>query len=522
MPLSTTVVAITLAVIQAIAVGLLLIRLRRRERSAGRDAAMLRAVPDLMFVQSRDGVYLDFHANDQSQLVVPPEAFLGRHMRDVLPQPMLDICLRLFDRVWTSDGPVVGEYSLEIGGTEHFYEARLVRYKGDQVLSLIREVTDRAKIAAALRTSEERYARATAAARAGVWEWNLETDTVYVDPRLKALLGFDEHEIGNRIDDLMRRIHPDDRPLVITRAQAHVSGEAPTFEIEHRMLHKDGSVRWFLGRGSVVRQDGSAMRVIGTETDITDQKQAEEALHGLQLDLKRMSRLAALREFGAAIAHEVSQPLAAIVINAGTCLRLLSGASPDIGQIRAMLRDVVEAGKTADAIIRRERESFRQHIVEMRAVEINSVIREVTILAAARLRAEQVRLETRLAANLPTVLGDRIALSEALLNLVSNSLDAMSAVDPTVRVLTITSSITRDSTVQVSVCDQGVGLGDVDTARMYMPAYTTKPRGTGVGLSVSRTIIEAHGGSLWATANTGRGATFSFAVPVKTASSVPA
>ena len=504
--------AVALAAAEAAVIVALIVQRRRRSAIEARTAAMLNAVPDLMFVQDRDGVYLDYHATQQSELLVPPETFVGRNMRDVLPPDFLTIVEPLFARVWTSDEPVSGEYSLELNGVRRYYEVRFFRYLTDKVLSLIREVTDRVRVEAALRASEQRYALATAAGRAGVWDWNLDTGHIYVDPRLKALLGFEDREIANEIDDWMLRIHPDDRPLVTARVQACMSGETQTFELDRRMLHKDGTHRWFVARGSII-YDGRTARLVGTDTDVTEQKQADEELQRMHADLERVSRLAALGEFGAAIAHELRQPLAAIVINAGTCLRLLSSEAPDTDQIRATLLDVIEAGKRADAIIRRERELYRHHTVHKRPVEINRVIKEVTMLAGARLRAGGVKLRTRLGHHLPIVHGDRIALSQVMLNLMSNAIDAMERVEPRGRVLTITTALTPEAMVQVSVRDEGVGLADVDMARMYMAAYTTKPHGTGVGLSISRTIIDAHGGRLWAAPNDGPGATFSFVVP---------
>ena len=508
--------------VAGVVIALLLIQRSRRDAVASRNAAMLRAVPDLMFVQNRDGVYLDVHASDTRELLVPPEVFLGKNMRDVLPRAVLDIVEPLFARLWTSDGPVIGDYTMDIAGETRYYELRLFRYQGDKVLSLIREVTDRARMADALRASEERYALATAAGRAGVWDWDLKADTIYIDPRLKSILGFDDHEIGNGINDWTQHLHPDDRSLTFAQARACIDGETSSLESEHRMLHRDGSIRWFLARGSVVRDDnGTPTRLVGTDTDITEQKQTEEALHRLQMDLERTSRLATLGEFGSAIAHEVRQPLAAIVINAGTCLRLLSHESADLAQLRATLTDMVDAGKRADALLRRVRDLFGTHTLEKRPVDVNNVIREVVTLTDTRLRSARVRIEMRLTNHLPQVQGDRIALSQVLLNLVSNSIDAMAPTDPKRRLLTITSQTTENGTVQVSVRDQGVGLDDVDTARMFMPAYTTKPSGTGVGLSVSRTIIEAHGGTLWGVANDGPGSTFSFTLPVSVGDLVP-
>jgi two-component system sensor kinase FixL len=182
--------------------------------------------------------------------------------------------------------------------------------------------------------------------------------------------------------------------------------------------------------------------------------------------------------------------------------------------VKAGLLDVVTAGQRAEEVIKRNRELFRHHRVEAAAVDINSVIGDVAALVVARLRDNQITLATALDDGLPPVTGDRIELEQVLLNLIANSIDAMERVPPESRRIDISSSCSGDQFVQVSVSDQGKGLAGVDVERMFTLSYTTKDAGTGVGLSVSRSIIEAHGGKLWAEQNKERGATFCFTVPV--------
>jgi PAS domain S-box-containing protein len=501
--------------IQAIALVAVYLWFRTLRARHARTMTMLRAVPDLIFVQSRDGKYIDYHASDRTQLLLSPDFFLNKYMRDLLPREVLEIVEPLFDRVWTTDQPIAAEYSLDMEGGRHSYEIRLFRYGSDQVLSLVRDVTDRTRAEAALRATERRYTLATAAARAGVWEWNLESGEMYIDPQLKALLGFFDHEIANRKDDWWQRVYAEDLPTISAQAQACIDGETPTFEVEHRMVHKDGSLRWFMSRASVIPDERGRQRLVGTDTDITAQRHADEALHRLQAELERMSRAATLGEFGAAIAHEVRQPLAAIVMDAGTCLRVLAMPSPDLEVLRTALEEIVVAGKTADSIMRRERALFTRQTLEKLPIDLNGIIRQVINLCAVRLRAARVRMETRLTPGLPCVLGDRLALSQVLLNLVANAVDAMATVDPDTRLLTITSTLNGAGLVQVSVRDKGVGLDAVDIAQMFMAAYTTKPDGTGVGLSITRSLIDELGGRLWADSNDDVGATFSFTLPAQ-------
>ncbi|HKE83641.1 MAG TPA: ATP-binding protein [Vicinamibacterales bacterium] len=504
---------IALLLAQAVLIATLWIQRARRRESEARNMAILRAAPDVMFLQDRDGVYLDYHAPERGCLFVPPEQFIGYRMRDILPPNVLQHVNPLFERVLQTDQTVIGEYELEVfGGGRRRFEARLVRCGEDKVLSVVRDITERASAQAALKASEQRYALATSAGGSGVWDWNLDTNELFVDPRLKTLLGFTEEDAPDRIEEWRRRIHPDDFEMVLSRARSHISGEAPSFETEFRMPHKDGSISWFMARGSIVREDGSAPRLVGTYTDVTDRKQADAALRRAEADLDRMSRLAAFGEFTASIAHEVSQPLTAIIINTRACLRWIADRA-DLMDVRATLSEIIEAGKRADGIIRRNRELFRRHIVKKERVDLNDVVHEVALLSTERLKVHHVRLETRLAKGLAPVLGDRVELCQVLLNLISNSVDAMATVDAKSRVVTIATKASPQGQVQISVRDAGVGLEAVDLDRMFTTGYTTKSAGTGVGLSVCRTIIGAHRGRIWATRNDGPGATFHFTIP---------
>ncbi|HVQ13746.1 MAG TPA: PAS domain-containing sensor histidine kinase, partial [Vicinamibacterales bacterium] len=286
------------------------------------------------------------------------------------------------------------------------------------------------------------------------------------------------------------------------------------FRMEYRLRRFDGEYRLVLDSG-VPRweTDGTFAGYIGSCIDISDRKEAERALQETNAELSRVSRLTALGEFAASIAHEVRQPLTAIIINARICLRWLSAAEPDFEEVKEGLEDVVTAGQRAEEVIRRNRDLFRHHKVEAAAVDINAVIGEVGALVASRLRDNHIALVTSLGEGLPAVTGDRIELQQVLLNLIANAIDAMERVAPDARRIDISSSCTTEQFVQVTVTDQGMGLGGVDVERMFTLSYTTKDAGTGVGLSVSRSIVEAHGGKLWAEQHPGRGATFCFTIP---------
>jgi len=383
----------------------------------------------------------------------------------------------------------------------------LVAVQGLMIASLVVERSRRRK-------SQTQYALATAAGGVGVWDWNVETNQIYIDPFLKTTLGYADHEIGNHLDDWSHLSHPDDATAVRVRAQALMDGRSSGYEMEHRMLHRDGDARWFLTRGSAVTRNGRTVRIVGTETDITARKLSEQALDDAQAELARVSRLRALGEFAASIAHEIQQPLTSIILNAKTCLGWLADASPDLMEIRAGLSDVVDAGQRAEEQIRRNRDLFRHNTVQKEPIDIGDLVRQVAALAGPRLQGNQIALTTSLAAGLPVITGDRVELQQVLLNLVLNSIEATESVQPGLRRIEISTSLTPEGALKVAVRDNGVGLKGVDMRRLFSFSYTTKVAGTGIGLSLSRSIVQAHGGRLWAEQNADDGATFSFTLPV--------
>jgi PAS domain S-box-containing protein len=250
--------------------------------TVAKNKAILKALPDLMFLTTKDGVFLDFYAKERGVLFVPPEQFIGKNIREVLPEDLAQALARCFEQATKSGEPVIHEYSLPLDDAQGYYEARVVGCDRSRVLSIVRDITERKRAEEALRESQERLAMATAAGGVGIWDYDLETGEIYIDPALKNILGFEDREIRNHFDDWMQHMHPEDRERVMAKLEIHLTSGAPTCEFEHRLHHKDGSIRWFLARGTVIRHpDGTPYRLVGTQTDITDRKRAEEALRNI-------------------------------------------------------------------------------------------------------------------------------------------------------------------------------------------------------------------------------------------------
>jgi signal transduction histidine kinase len=362
---------------------LLLLRARQREALSQRHA-MLRALPDMMFLLSCDGVYLDYHAPEPSDLLVPPSTFLGRRMQEILPPDLASRFEEAFAHA--SAEPILIEYALPLNGQVRHFEARLVRCGSNKILSIVRDVSAR--------------------------------------------------------------------------------------------------------------------------------KMADDELADALEDRARIQGAAALGELAASVAHEVKQPLSAILVNAQACIRYLSDPSRNLARIHDALRDVVGETLRATHVVDRTRAMFQGHeplVIEPFAIAqtIDAVLRSVR----SRLQRAGIEVRTVLEPDLPPALGAAVQVQQVLFNLVSNAYDVLMQDDPRNRQITIAARREHGSLVLISVSDTGRGIDVSDIETVFNPQFTTKEHGMGIGLTISRSIAEAHGGKLWATRNDGRGSTFWLTIP---------
>jgi len=379
------------------------------------------------------------------------------------------------------------------------------------VAAWIRERRRRRRAEAAVREHEAQLA-ILSETPVMIWRSSVDKRCDFFNPSWLAFTGRTlAQELG---DGWAEGVHPEDLDGCLAAYGAAFDARVP-FRLEYRLRRFDGEHRWVLDIGAL-RYDstGQFAGYIGCCFDITDRRQAEQALAEAHAEIGRVSRLTALGEFAAALSHELRQPLTAIIMNARSSLSELEKTSLDREAIKQALDDLVDAGHRAEAVIQRNRELFRHKKVQTSALDINAVVRDVLVLSTTQLQEHHVTVATALADDLPAVQGDRIALLQVLLNLLANGMDAMERIETSERRITITTSRLDQDAVVVAVKDCGVGLEAVDTQRIFTLSYTTKAAGTGVGLSVSRSIMEAHGGRIWASQNADRGATFSFSLPV--------
>jgi signal transduction histidine kinase len=360
--------------------------------------------------------------------------------------------------------------------------------------------TKRAELAG----SEARVALAADAASAGLWSVERATGRVWGTPRALAMFGLAPGR-EHRMDEILAAVHADDRE----RVRDFVSGAGePQDSIEYRVGCGDG-MRWYASRGHPAA--GNPGEMLGAIIDITARKQAEEATARQRAELEHLSRVATLSELSGTLAHELNQPLATIMSNAEAAQRMLESDAPDLAEVRAILDDIVAADERAGQVISRLREMLKRGEADRRPLSLNGLVEGVVQFLRTELLRRGVAAEVSLDPSVPVVQGDRVPLEQVLINVVTNACDAMSGSPPGARTVTIATTA-GEGKACVRISDTGCGLPD-PPERAFAPFYTTKAEGLGMGLAISRSIVSAHGGRLWAERNPGGGATFHIELP---------
>jgi PAS domain S-box-containing protein len=384
--------------------------------------------------------------------------------------------------------------------------------------SLIAQITHIASIAveraqndAALKRSEAFLAEAQHLSSTGSFSWRLATDEITWSEQVYRIFEFDQG-VPVTLELIRSRVHPEDVPLfneMIDRAR----GDSSHFEYEQRLQMPNQSVKYLHVVAHGTRDQDGRLEYIGAVQDVTERRLSEEALGKVRSELAHVARVTSLGALAASIAHEVNQPLSGIITNAGTCLRMLAADPPNVDGARETARRTIRDGNRASDVITRLRALFSKKEATTESVDLNEATREVIALSLSELQRSRVILRAELADDIPPVTGDRVQLQQVILNLLRNASDAMSGVDDRPRQLAIRTERDEDDRVRLTVQDTGVGFEPQAVGRLFDAFYTTKSGGMGIGLSVSRSIIESHHGRLWAAPNDGPGATFSFSIP---------
>jgi PAS domain S-box-containing protein len=376
---------------------------------------------------------------------------------------------------------------------------------------LLTDIEDRKRTEEELRRSEAFLTQGQRLNLTGTFSWYLDTDEITFSEQLFRIFELDP-AAPVTLEQIGSRVHPDDIPLLTEKVELTRKGISD-HDYGIRLRMPDGKVKYLRTKSYGIRGPDGRLEHIGAIQDVTEQRLAEEALNKLQSELAHMARFTSLGALTASVAHEVNQPLSGIVTNAGTCLRMLAAEPPNIDGARETARRTIRDGERATDVIKRLRKLFTKTEITIESVDLNEATRVVIALAQRDLERNQVILRQELAENLPRVTGDCIQLQQVILNLLSNASDAMSGVEDRPRLLTVRTELDAENYVRLSVEDRGIGIEPPDPNRLFDGFYTTKSTGMGIGLSVSRSIIESHQGRLWAERNDGPGATFSFSLP---------
>ena len=390
-----------------------------------------------------------------------------------------------------------------------------------EVIGTTMDVTDRKQIEDSLRRSERHLAEAQKLTHTGSWAWRIpDRNAVEVSDEWCRIYGFDPAEEAPTWEKLCQRIHPEDR-LKWTSQIEQAIVEKADYDLEFRIVLPNGMVKWIHAVGQpVLSEAGDLEQFVGSSTDITELKSAEhehEKLRQLEADMAHIDRVSTLGEMAASLAHEIKQPIAAAITSANSCVEWLAHEPPNLDRARAAAARIDKYGNRAAEIIDRMRSFYRKSPPHRELVDVNGIVYEMLPLLKGEATRCSITMRTELSGELPKIMVDRVQLQQVFMNLMLNGIEAMGNSGGE---LTVKSQL-HDGHLHFSVDDTGVGLPTEKLDQIFSAFFTTKPQGSGMGLAISRSIVESHGGRLWASTNAGGGATFHFTLPVQVTESSP-
>jgi PAS domain S-box-containing protein len=503
----------------------LAVQSQSREMVLREQAGLLDLTHDTVFVRDMNDVMTYWNRGAEELYGWKKAEAVGKisHqlMQTIFPMPLEEITAELLrTRRW--EGELV---HTKKDGTQAVVASRwsLQRDAWGRPVAILEtnnDITLRKQAEDALRRSEAYLAEAQRLSLTGSFGWKVSSGALFWSEESFRIFGYDRTTTPS-LELVIQRTHPTDVARV-RQLIDRVSRDGKDWQLEHQLLLPDGSIKSLQVVARAVTDESGRVEFVGAIMDVSAAKRAEQKLRHAQEELAHMSRVTTLGELTASIAHEVNQPLAAVVTNAEAAMRWLGAEPPKLDKAREVLGEIVKDGVRASDVIHRIRAITKKAPTRMARVDVNEAVLDVITLTRSELLRQGVSLQTQLATGLPLIEGDRIQLQQVILNLTLNAVEAMSSVEEGARGMRISTGREASNGVLVSVRDFGPGLDSQSADRLFEAFYTTKPDGMGMGLPICRSIIEAHGGRLWATANEPRGAVFQFTLPVERDETVPA
>ena len=365
-----------------------------------------------------------------------------------------------------------------------------------------------------LRRSQAFLAEGQRLSSTGSFSWHPHNDRLTWSDELYRIFAFDDKKTPLTLERVLERVHPEDAPILAEKLSLARSGiEDHDYDIRLRM--PDGAVKYLRTVARAIEHPDGLWEYLGTIQDVTERRVSVDALEKVRSELAHVTRTLSLGVLTASIAHEVSQPLAGVITNAGTCLRMLSSDPPNVAGALATVRRTMRDSQRAADVIARLRALFCRRKIVTEAVDLNEATREVIALSWPALQRRRISLHTELDEKIPPISGDRVQLQQVILNLLQNASDSLETINDRPRQISIRTRQDPDGAARLSIRDTGTGLLPELSAKLFDTFYTTKVEGMGIGLSVSRSIIESHQGRLWCEPHDGPGATFTFAIPIR-------
>ncbi|QDU10497.1 Sensor protein FixL [Gimesia aquarii] len=470
--------------------------------------AMLKAIPDLIFHIKNDGTIAGYESGANKNSILPTEQFLNKKVQDILPKHVVQKYEAAFLKLSKTKQTTSFDYRLKVNEQNRWFQAHLHPYLADELVVVIQDINDQKNIDIQTKNTHARLFESQRLAHVGSWEWNIQDDTVWWSEEVYRIFDLNASQFQPNYEAFLQIVHPDDRELVNQVVTNTLQNDSP-FSIEHRIIRSDGEVRHVYQQAALKKNtDGETLLLYGTVQDVTERYEANRMAQEYRDELAHASRLAVMGELAAGISHELNQPLTAIS-NYSSSMKILLEQGQDVTEL---LSKIEAQSLRSGEIVRRLKLLAGKRKQQSFLFNIHTSIQSALQLINYELRLRQIQVKITSDKKFATVYADRVQIEQVLVNLFKNAAEAMEETTLP-RVLTITLSSADDSMILISVTDTGKGIPAQFVDRLFTPFTTSKKEGLGIGLSLSRSLIEASGGKMWFSPNKSRGTTFYISLP---------